>query len=170
MSRELERAKARYAESRNKSFLQSAKILVPVLETDFTITSWGAKAREAYKDQWKTSHFDWDEIFRRHRDPDRLDMVIWTKEERLSALALCTTSGQAVNMLFLEGDSRPGCPLKGRRTLIALETAGNYAQDRGKKELRLYPLNGQLEELFTEVYGFTLEKDAQGVSYWRKGI
>lgn len=170
MSRELQRAKARYAESRNKSFLQSAQTLGPVLETDFTVTGWGAKAREAYTDQWKESEFDWPEIFRTHHDPDRLDMAIWTKGERLSALALGTTTGLAVNLLFLEGDKRPNCPLKGRRILIALDVAANYAQDRGKVELRVEPLNDSLMELFRDTYGFTLANDPKERPYWRKGI
>ncbi len=170
MSAELARAKARYADLRGKAYLRTAQILVPHIEVDFTITQWGAKAKDAYSRQWGQSRFDWEEIFRKHNDPDRLDMAIWSPNDRLSALCLGLTTGRSVHLRFLEGDRREDCPLKGRRILIVLEAAANFAQGRGKSELRLQPESDALKELFRETYGFALEKDQDKREYWVKRI
>lgn len=71
---------------------------------------------------------------------------------------------------FLEGDPRQDCPLRGKRILIALETAANYAQGRGKKEIRVQPIDDKLVYLYESVYGFVLESPKNEEPYYRKGV
>lgn len=129
---------------------------------------------ERFLAQWcpherRDGGFDWTEIFKRFREPNRLDIAI-SVGDRLSGLGLATMTNQHVCLRFLEGDPRSDCPLTGRRALIALETAAAYAQALGRKELRLYPVNSSLETLYIETYGFTLERPRKEEPYLRKGV
>lgn len=133
------------------------------------ITEWSGRALKHLGD-WGGSHFDWEEIFQKHREPDRLDMAIWSSQERLSGLALGLTTGQSLMLRFVEGDPRQDCPLKGQRILIALQAATNYAQARGKREIRLQPVNEKLVYLYEKVYGFALESPRNEAPYYRKGV
>lgn len=133
------------------------------------VTEWTGRAAKSLVD-WNGSAFDWPAIFRRHNDPDRLDMAIWHGQDRLCGLALGLTTSNSVVLRFLEGDPRQDCPLRGRRILIALETATNYAQARGKKEIRLQPKNDDLVYLYENVYGFVLESPRNEAPYYRKGV
>jgi len=139
------------------------------LGLDVQITEWGGRAGK-HLAEWGSSRFDWPEIFRRHNDPDRIDMAIWAGRDRLAALGLGLTTSQSVTLRFLEGDPRPDCPLKGKRILIALEAASNYAQLRGKKEIRLQPKNEALIYLYETVYGFVLESPRNETPYYKKGV
>ena len=175
-SSKLAAAKARFAAAGDKARRQAALNLAPNIGGGFYITPWSHKAAEAYRDQWLTadppseSGWDWEEIFRRYRgEPDRLEMVIWAGA-RLCGLGLATTSNQAVTVRFMEGDPRPDCPFKGKRALICLEAATCYAQERGRTELRLEPLNPRLAELYKDVYGFVLETPYKGSAYYKKGV
>ncbi len=171
---ELERAKARYAEQREAAFRVAAQSLVPYIGVQFHITGWTNKARDELR-SWEAAgrhadgRFPWPEIFQRYRDPDRLDMAIWVGD-RLAALALGTCTGPSVLLRYLEGDPRTDCPLVGRRILIALEAAANYAQARGRRELRVQPVNERLSNLYVQVYGFTLENPHKQDAYYRKGV
>jgi hypothetical protein len=69
---------------------------------------------------------------------------------------------------FVEGDFRPDCPLQGRRVLIVLEAVALFGQLIGKQELRLRPLNQELERQYVDVYGF--EAGPEGESYFRRPI
>jgi hypothetical protein len=171
---ELERAKARYAEQRESAFRIAGQNLVPLIGVQFHITGWTNKAREALATWRETGRhvdgrFDWEEIFRRYRETDRLDMAIWVGD-RLAALGLGTCTGSSVLLRYLEGDPRQDCPLKGRRILIALEAAANFAQARGKNEIRVQPVNEALSNLYEGVYGFALEKPYKQDAYYRKGV
>jgi hypothetical protein len=168
----LVRAKARFESDRHGARGQAVKNLQPHLP-EFNLSGWGERARLAYRDQWlgtPRADWDWEEVFRRHSDPDRLDIAIWGVNDRLSGLALGTTTGEAVEIQFLEGDPRPDCPLKGRRILIILESAACYAQARGRAELRVRPKNERLEDLYRQTYGFVLETSSRGDRYLRKDI
>jgi hypothetical protein len=168
----LARAKARFESDRHGARGQAVQNLQPHLP-EFNLSGWGERARLAYRDQWlgdPKCAWDWEEIFRRHGDPDRLDVAIWGPNERLCCLALGTTSGEAVEILFVEGDPRPDCPLKGRRILIVLESAACYAQARGRAELRIRPKNERLEDLYRQTCGFVLETNQSGGRYLRKGV
>ncbi len=168
----LSRAKARFEANRFDSRLRATKNLEAKIP-NFNLSGWGERVRTAYLDQWFAEpmkpQFDWVEVFARHNDPDRLDICVWSGD-RLSGLALGTTTGEAVEMRFVEGDPRPDCPLKGRRILIFLEAATCYAQVRGRRELRIRPINERLEHLYTQTYGFVLETLRNGDRYYRKGI
>lgn len=167
----IEREKARFESNRYDARLQATQNLR--LGVEFTLTGWGERAKEAYADQWLnhcTPQFDWERIFRIHRDLDRLDLVIWGPGGRLSGLALGLTTPQAVIMSFIEGDPRPDCPLKGKRVLIGLECGTCYGQVRGRTEIRIQPINKRLEELYRQEYGFVLETPGRGESYYRKDI
>ncbi len=113
-------------------------MLSPQVGVDFKLSGWNSAARHALEIQWQQREFDWPEIFRKHSEPDRLDVAIWVGD-RLCGLGLATTTEVALNLLFFEGDARTDCPLKGLRILIFLDVAANYAQDRGKRELRVWP-------------------------------
>lgn len=171
MSANLAREKARFQGLGDAARLAATRTLAPVVGVDFTMTGWTGRSREALAAQWTDGvHFDWVEVFRRHRDPDRLDVALWSPGDRLSALVLGLTTGAAVELRFFEGDPRPDCPLKGRRTLIILECAANYAQARGRTELRIQPINERLETLYKLEYGFTLETPRRGAHYYRKVV
>ncbi|MER9391887.1 MULTISPECIES: hypothetical protein [unclassified Mesorhizobium] len=139
------------------------------LQKPVQITEWSGRALKHYG-EWGQSYFDWQKIFRVHREPDRLDMAIWSGQGRLSGLALGLTTGQSLMLRFMEGDPREACPLKGKRILIALEAATNYAQARGKREIRLQPINEKLVNHYTNVYGFVLESPRHEEPYYRKGV
>lgn len=107
----LARVKARYEADRHSARAQAVKILQPHLP-EFNLSGWGARAKEAYLDQWlgdPKCNWDWEEIFRRHGDPDRLDIAIWGANDRLCGLALGTTTSEAVEIRFLEGDPNRSC-------------------------------------------------------------
>lgn len=166
---ELSRAKARYRKAADGARRQAGINLGPVIGDGFTIGRWGAKAREAYRDQWGEGDWDWEEIFERYHDPDRLEIVVWAGD-RLCALGLATTTNQAVVVRFLQGNPNSDCPFLGDRALICLEAASCYAQAMGRSELRLYPKNEDLEALFRDTYGFSIEKPPNGEAYYRKGV
>lgn len=162
-------AKERYAICRSEAIAACVSALPAVLGVEFTLSGWNAAALSAYQIQWPAPQFDWPVIFERHRDPDRLDLAIWVGE-RLCGLALAVTASISVNILFLEGDSRDDCPLRGRRALIALDAATNYAQGRGKTELRVELLETRIQELYRDEFGFNLVTTGQNAPYWRKGV
>jgi hypothetical protein len=175
MSSSFARAKQRYQECAATSRREAALKLCPVLGVDFYVSEWSGRAREALANQWiaeeqQLSIWNWNEIHRRHQDPDRLDMVIWGPESRLCGLGLCLTSSQAVEVRFVEGDPRQDCPLKGKRTLIFLECAAGYAQLRGKSGLRIEPKNQALETLYSKRYGFSLETPRGARAYYKKVV
>jgi hypothetical protein len=167
-------ALAKYKSQADKARGRTVITLAPVIGVNFSLGTWGNRAQAAYAEQWLQRHpdagWDWAEVFKRYNDPDRLEMVIWGPEERLSGIGLAVTTGQAVNVRFIEGDPRPECPLVGRRIPIFLECAANYAQLRGKVELRIQPVNDTLAALYTEVYDFTLETPAHGAAYYKRTV
>jgi hypothetical protein len=172
----LERHRARYEADRSNARTKAVLNLQSTLRVDFNLSGWGGRAREAYADQWLNGEkyspagWDWEEIFRRHHEPDRLDIAIWGPQARLCGFGLALTTSQAITIRFVEGDSRHDCPLKGMRALIILECAACYAQARGRSELRIQPKNERLEELYRQIYGFVLETPRRGEAYYRKGI
>jgi hypothetical protein len=176
MSSTFQRAKERYQQAKDTCRREAAIKGGAFLGVEFYISGWSDRARHALSDQWLAegvpagTGWDWPEVFRRHNDPDRLDMAVWAPQDRLCGLGLCLTGSQFVEIRFVEGDPRQDCPLKGKRTLIFLECAAGYAQLRGKAELRIQPKNQQLEALYTELYGFSLETPRRGPAYYRKVV
>jgi hypothetical protein len=172
----LVRAKQRYAAAAFEAYRVAALDLVPAVGVEFYITNWTRRAADAYRIQWcnaprqPENPFDWEDIFRHHKDPDRLEVVIWGPEQRLSGLGLATTNRQSVILQFVEGDARADCPLQGKRLGIILETAACYAQERGKAELRLQPINEKLASLYVDAYGFTRETKKGERPYFRRPI
>ena len=149
--------------------------LTPHIGVQFQIGEWTQRTLHAYDEQWpKPRHpdagWDWPQAFAVHRDFDRLPLVLWGPGGRLSGLGLATTTNNAVVIKFLEGDPRTDCPLRGRRALIALETASRYAQMMGRTELRVHPVNSSLDGLYQGVYGFTKETPRKGPSFLRKEV
>lgn len=173
MSRHFALVKARSDQDRAGAYRTAALNLQPHLGVEFNISSWSNKAARAFDSQWaafkREVEWDWSEIFQAHRDFDRLDMAIWNGE-RLCGLGLGLTTASALDFRFLEGCPDPVCPLKGRRILIAMEAAACYAQARGKKEIRVSPINSSLESLYRDTYGFDLETPRKGEPYYRKGV
>jgi hypothetical protein len=136
---------------------------------NFRVSEISLKALEACDSQWGKSNWDWHEIYRNYRDADAFKFAIWV-DDTLCGLAVATTSGQSVVLRFVEGSPDVNCPLKGRRILIALEAAANYGQNRGKRELKLEPLNEELISLYESVYGFEVVRQGKGPVFCRKGI
>jgi hypothetical protein len=173
MSSSVQRHREKYETARRNARTQAALNLRRPLGVEFGIAGWGAKAHEAFTVQWKgepATGWDWPEIFRRHNDPDRLDMCVWGPENRLCALGLGLTKSQYVELRFVEGDPRDDCPLKGRRALIMLECSACYAQARGRPELRIEPVNERVAILYQKVYGFTVAHHRDGRPYFTKRI
>jgi len=146
------------------------------VKDDFKIVEINSRAYEAVRDQWDRhgrkpdADWDWRELMRRYRDPDRLDMAIWSHSNRISGLALAVTTGSAVELKFLEADPRADCPLRGKRALIALETVACYAQARGKREVRVRPINEAVASLYRDVYGFELVAQPKMTSYLMRRV
>lgn len=173
MSKNFALIRSRAEADRATAYRTAALNLTAIIGTDFNISGWTNKVHRELDGQWQTHPrqvpWQWDEIFAGHREFDRLDIAIWSGPT-LCGLGLGLTTASALNLRFLEGAPDPNCPLKGYRILIALEAAACYAQARGKKEIRLSPINSSLESLYRDTYGFELEKPAKGEPYYRKGV
>jgi hypothetical protein len=176
---DISRAKSRYRDAQESARRQSAVNLVPRLSVEFYLTNWSRRAAEAHAAQWALAGarphaeggWDWNEIFRRHRnDMDALDIVIWGPSDRLCGLSLITANSTAVCVEWVEGDPRLDCPLLGKRALISLEAAGCYAQALGRREIRLKPISDALADLYQRVYGFVLENPPSGTPYYRREV
>jgi hypothetical protein len=160
LSRDFARAKQRYAASAAQARQTAAANLKPIIGIEFHLSDWNRRAQEAYHDQWHTreptaDRFDWEQIFRRYRQPDQLEIAIWAFETRLCGLGLATTTSRAIKVEFIEGDPRADCPLKGRRALIMLEAAVCYGQARGRTEIRVQPINDRLRALYVDKFKFS---------------
>lgn len=148
---------------------QTVVSLSPYENVSFNLTEWSGRTWEAVQAQWGGSAYDWREISRRYRDPDRLELALWG-EGRLSAVSLVTTQDRAVHVQFIEGDPRSDCPLKGGRLEILLEAAANYALVRGKIEIRLEPKNDDLIALYENVYDFERVLRKGDTPYWCRKV
>lgn len=165
-------------QDRDQARLHAARSIGAHLGVSIYITGWTVKARQAYADQWcgggvkphPDADWDWEEIFKGHKEYDRLDLAVWGAGDRLSVLGLGLVKSDAVEVRFVAGDPRPGCPLIGHRALIVLECAQAYAQLRGKHELRVQPVNERLEELYTTKFGFTLATPRNQPPSYRKEV
>jgi hypothetical protein len=173
MSSEFERARARYQAAKSSARRQAALNLMPVFGVEFTVLGYGPRAAQALTDQWAGKHrsrWDWPEIFRRHKDIDRLDMVIWGAHDRLCGLGLALLKSEYVEVRFLEGDPREDSPTKGKIIPIALECTACYAQATGRGEMRIEPANKRLATIYREAYDFTLVTPDKGAAYYSKKV
>lgn len=135
----------------------------------FSLTEWSGRTWEAMEKQWSSIDYDWREISHRFRDPDRLELALWS-DDMLLAVALATTRDRAVHIEFIEGNPADACPLKGGRLQILLDAAANYALVRGKIELRLEPKNADLIALYENVYAFERVNRKGGTPYWCRKV
>lgn len=171
LSRELARAKERYQANALEAYRSAARNLIPHIHVDFHVTGWTGRGVDAYRHSWKRrSKWDWEEIFRRHREPDCLEMAVWSENSDLCALGLGLTSGRAVELRFLEGNGQDGCPLVGRRALIALETVSCYAQLMGKREVWVNPINEQTTRLYVDEFGFERVVEKGRTPFFRRYV
>jgi hypothetical protein len=174
LSHVVAKARERYIQGKFDAFRTAEARVKPLIEIDFPITEYSGRALAAVSSQWEPNRgeetrWDWQEIMRRHHDPDRFDMAIWVGD-RLCALALAVTSCDALNLRFLEGSPHKDCPLAGRRALIAFEALSCYAQGRGRKELRVSPINSRIERLYIEMYGFARKAPRKQEPYLVKQV
>lgn len=95
---------------------------------------------------------------------------MWTPDDQLVGLALITLNSEAATVRFVEGRPTNDCRFKGKRMLIALEVAANYAQAAGLTEIRIHPLNHALAQLYQTAYGFEVVKPRKEEAYYRKRI
>jgi len=143
--------------------------LRPHIGVNFRVSEITRKALEACDAQWGASTWDWHALHQAYRDVDAFKFAIWV-DETLCGLAIATTTGQSVVLRFVEGSPDVNCPLKGRRILIALEAAANYGQRRGKRDLKLEPLNEHLINLYETTYGFEVVRPRKGPAFCTKRI
>jgi hypothetical protein len=163
----MRRARQKRDTARERAFLQAGVNLgLPI-----RFYEWTGATEEAYDAQWlplvdrREPHFHWPHIHDLYKgDMDRFVMAMWA-DDRLAGLALIHSAGASVSIEALEGDARPDCPLKGKRTVGALEVATCYAQAMDRKTLRIEAVNDTLMRLYTETYGFSLEKRVKQAPY-----
>ena len=167
-------ARARYLPRCDQARRAAAQTISGGLDLDLSLTGWSRSVSEAWKAQWldgdrrSASHWDWDMIHARyHNDVDRLDLAMWVGN-RLCGLALTTLSGEAATVRFLEGQPYEDCPLVGYRAVIAIETAQNYAQLNGRREVRVRPVSPRLEELYRDILGFELATPRGEAAYYKR--
>ncbi|WP_156418461.1 hypothetical protein [Aureimonas sp. D3] len=152
----------------------AATSLAPHLGVKFSVSEISNRVLE-HIEKWPPDlrngevNFDWREIKRAHREPNRLEIAIWCGE-RLCGVALCLLKSNYVEVRFVEGDPNKDCPLRGYRVLIVLECAANYAQGLGRREIRIQPINDTLAELYIGVYGFVEERPKNRSAYFRKEV
>jgi hypothetical protein len=173
----LAQTRAHYDSLKDAACLAASRSLRASLGIDVRIRRVGRSAHEQVRDVWDAAGrhpdagWDWEEIFRKHREPKCLDMAIWTgNSERLIALAMATMNTEAATLRYCEGNPVEGCDYKGKRVLIALEAVANYALGAGLAEIRIDPVNGALASMYEKVYGFELVKPSKAPTYYRKGI
>ena len=166
----------RYLQFRLDAYQEAMQNLRGRIKGDFKIVEINNRAYQAVLDQWDrhgrnpNADWDWRELMRRYRDPDRLDIAIWSHSDRISGLALAVTTGPAVELKFLEADPRADCPLRGKRALIALEIVACYAQARGKREIRVRPINEPVARLYRDIYGFELVTQPKMTGYLMRRV
>jgi hypothetical protein len=103
------KARQRYLQCRHDAFRSCEQALIPIIETNFTLSDYSRRAQEAVQDQWEPhgrpaeTAWNWAEIMRCYREPDRLDMAIWTDGGRLCGICLALTTSEALEIRFLEG-------------------------------------------------------------------
>jgi hypothetical protein len=132
---------------------------------EFRLTDWSSLTLGV---MWPDG-FNWRNIDHEHRDPDRLELALWVSN-RLIAMAICETDGDAVVIRVVEADPDRACPLKRRRALIAIDAAANYAQGRGRRYVKLQPASRDLVKQYVQVCGFQPPKMETGSPYYWKQV
>lgn len=165
--------KAHYEGLRGDARLQAGKA-AQALGLNVRFMSVSRRTYEAIETQWGDArervNWDWQELLRRYSDIKRLDMAVWTPDDRLVMVALATLSKEALTLRYVEGDPRADCEFKGKRIPLALEAGVTFAQMNGLNEIRIQPLNDALARLYEAEFGFTLVSKKGEVPYWRREI
>ena len=179
MSAEVERAKAHYEGLKNAA-RRAASLALRAAGLHVTIVGWSRRTADAIEGQWgderrPDASWLWSEIFRRYSDFKNMSFAVWTgdgrgDDDRLVAVGIVLLTRTAATVRIVEGDPRAGCEFKGKRVLMALEVATNYALANGLAELRIQPLNDALAKVYEDVYGFSLVKAKGAEPYWRRVI
>jgi hypothetical protein len=160
MSSEVRRVKARCTEAKLAAWRDGALELRPHLSVPIKVNGWTRSAVDAYRAQWhgagKGLGWDWEEIFRRFRDLDMLDVTVWTEADLLCGIGVATLSNSAVVLRFLEARLPEDNPLKGEIALIIMDVAARYGQRMGRSEMRCYPLNQKVADYYRYNLGFNL--------------
>lgn len=175
LSGTLERAKARYGQARDASRRQAILNLADELPVDCSLGDWSNRAFSELKHQWQGARthdvggWDWNEMHRKYREVSVIGSALWTADRRLSALAMGRATGESVCLEFVEADPRTDCPLKGWRLPIFIELMACYAQELGKREVRVIPANTALGTLYVR-FGFVLETPRKQTPYYRREV
>lgn len=144
------------------------------IEPPFSIREWSNSIAEIYKAQWcdeerhPDGSWDWEKVAQEHRTPREKVLAVLCNDRELAALTLINATNTYIEVRLLEGDPRPGCPLKGERAAIVLDFAANYAQRMGVSEIRLEPTNSGLKALYCDTYGF--EEVPEGSPYLKRKV
>jgi hypothetical protein len=158
----------RYARFGQEARLATVERLSPIGGFEFQLTEISGRAIAA-TEHWQSGYYDWYQVLRRYNDPDRLDVALWTSE-RLLALGVATTRAGALWIELVEGDRDRSTPLSGTRLLILFDAFANYAQLRGKRELRLEAKNAGLAALYENAYGFERVLSKGNALYWARRV
>lgn len=160
--------RARYARFGHEARLATVERLSPIDGVAFELTEISGRAMGA-AEQWQSGYYDWSQVLRRYNDPDRFDIALWSAQ-RLLALGIATTRTGAVWIELIEGDRDRSTPLTGARLLIMFDAFANYAQLRGKPELRLEAKNVGLAALYENAYGFERVLSKGDALYWARRV
>jgi len=167
----LSASKAHYEDLQTRAARTAAETLRSY-GLNLTLLRYSGRVEGAIKTQWSERRvgWDWSAIARSNREFKSFCLAMWTPDDQLIGLALMTLGKHAVTLKFVEGRPSTDCTFKGKRILIALEVATNYAQGAGVDEIRIHPLNDTLAHLYESVYGFEVVKERKSESYYRKRI
>lgn len=167
----LQVAKAFYDDLQKKAARTAAASLREA-GIDVILLHHSRRADEAIQQQWggSSAGWDWAEIARRYRTPKSFCLAMWSPDDQLLGMAMITLSSEAATVRFVEGRPTLDCKYKGKRGLIALEVAANYAQGAGLSEIRIHPLNEALAHLYERTYGFEVVRPRKEEAYYRKRI
>lgn len=160
--------RARYGRFGQEARLATVERLSPIDGIRFELTEISGRAITA-TEQWQSRYYDWSQVLYRFNDPDRFDVALWSSG-RLLALGVATTRPSAVWVELIEGDRKPDAPLTGARLLLMFDAFANYAQLRGKPELRLEAKNAGLASLYENAYGFERVLSKGNTLYWVRRV
>lgn len=172
-----QRAAQRYRTALYNAQQAAISTLADTVSADFNLSGLTNRAVEAWSAQWVNNNrqppnggWDWAEIRNNYRSKiDKFEAAVWS-DQTLSGLSIGCVNHTAVMVDAIEGHPSPSNPLKGQVLLIVLQAATCYAQALGREELWLMEPAGGLIPLYTETYGFSLEKTRQGTPYCRRRI
>jgi hypothetical protein len=168
-------AAAKYRNALAQARAAAAVSLAGTIAEAFSITPMSSDAMDAWEKDWLPANdreppnggWDWPAVRERYAgEVGVFDTAVWSGDQ-LCGLAIGTINRTAVCIDAVEGSPCPH-PLKGKVLPIIFQCAAMYAQNTGRRQIRLIePVDG-LIPLYRETYLFTVDKLPDGTPYcWR---